>query len=90
MRKIRIFGHISLAGVIAPPGDSDFANGGWSAPCRTPAGATGLAETQGKGFFSDHADPRELALVSTKAMSTGVLMNTYRHVGAAKPSGGGS
>ena len=34
MRKIRIFEHISLDGVIAPGGrndDSDFANGGWTA-----------------------------------------------------------
>jgi dihydrofolate reductase len=37
---------------------------------------------RGKRFFSDSADPRELALVSTKAASTGVLMNTYRHVGS--------
>ena len=50
MRKIRIFEHISLDGVIAPPEDSDFANGGWSAPYRTPAGAAALAETQGKSF----------------------------------------
>jgi len=35
---------------------------------------------RGKRFFSDSADPRELALVSTKTASTGVLMNTYRHV----------
>ena len=188
MRKIRIFEHISLDGMIAPPGDSDFANGEWQAPYRTPAGAAALAEAQGgsfdlllgrrtydlwagywpkmkeglfagpinaatkyvathrpdslgwgpakdlgadiiagvrrvksedgpdlivwgsstltsvlleqglveelvlvvypvllgqgKRFFSDRADPRELALVSTKATSTGVLINTYRHVGA--------
>jgi dihydrofolate reductase len=36
----------------------------------------------GKRFFSDSADPRELALVSTKATSSGVLMNTYRYVGS--------
>jgi len=36
---------------------------------------------RGKRFFSDSADPRELAFVSTKVTSTGVLMNTYRHVG---------
>jgi dihydrofolate reductase len=36
---------------------------------------------KGKRFFSDNADPRELALVSTKAASSGVLMNTYRPVG---------
>jgi dihydrofolate reductase len=190
MRKIRIFEHTSLDGVIAPPGDSDFANGGWSAPYRTVAGAAALAERQGKGFdlllgrrtydlwanfwpkvnegpfaeslnaatkyvathrpdslgwgpvkdlgadivqgvrgvkskdgpdliiwgsstltsvlleqglvdeivllvypvllgagtrfFSDNADPRELALVSTKATSTGVLINTYRHIGSLR------
>jgi len=37
---------------------------------------------QGKRFFSDIAHPRELALVSTKAISTGVLINTYQHIGA--------
>ena len=37
---------------------------------------------RGKRFFSDSADPRELALVSTKAMSSGVLMNVYQHVGS--------
>ena len=188
MRKIKIMEHVSLDGVISPPGDSDFAHGGWSAPYRIPAGAAALAEAQGpdfdlllgrrtydlwadfwpkvkggpfadglnaatkyvathrpeslgwgpvgdlgtdvmagirrvkstdgpdlivwgsstltsvlleqglvdevvllvypvllgqgKHFFSDRADPRELALVSTKATSTGVLINTYRHVGS--------
>ena len=193
MRKIRIFEHISLDGVIAPGGpndDSDYANGGWTAPFRSPAGAQAVAEAQGdrfdlllgrrtydlwarywptiktgpfadrfnaatkyvathrpdtlkwgpakplgadiiagirrvqsqdgpdllvwgsstltsllleqgmvdevvlfvypvllglgKRFFSDSADPRELALVSTKATSTGVLINTYRHVGSLR------
>ena len=37
---------------------------------------------RGKRFFSDSADPRELALVSTKAAPTGVLINTYRYVGS--------
>jgi dihydrofolate reductase len=192
MRKIRIFEHISLDGVISPhkrnEGDDDFANGGWTAPYRSPAGAEALAEAQGKGFdlllgrrtydlwasywpkvtsgpfaaglnaatkyvathrpeslgwgpigdlgadilaavrrvksqdgpdlimwgsstltsvlleqalvdevvlivypvllgrgirfFSETADPRELALVSTKATSTGVSINTYRHIGS--------
>jgi dihydrofolate reductase len=186
MRKIRIFEHTSLDGVISPPEDSVFADGGWSAPYRTPAGAAALAERQGKSFdlllgrrtydqwagfwpkvkdgpfadglnaatkyvathrpeslewgpvgdlgadimegirdikskdgpdlivwgsttlttvlleqglvdevvlivypvllgrgkrfFSDSADPRELAFVSSKATPSGVLMNTYRHV----------
>ena len=190
MRKIRIFEHISLDGVIQPGGqneDSDYAHGGWTAPYRTPAGAAAVAEAQGttfdlllgrrtydlwagywpkvtsgpfadgfnaatkyvathrpeslewgpvgdlgadimegirgikskdgpdlivwgsstltsvllgqglvdevvlavipvllgggKRFFSDSADPRELALVSTKATPTGALLNTYRYVG---------
>jgi RibD C-terminal domain len=36
----------------------------------------------GKRFFSDKTHPCELALVSTKAASSGVLMNTYRYVGS--------
>jgi len=186
-RKLRIFEHISLDGVIAPPGESDFAQGGWSTPYRSPGGAEALAEVQGsridlllgrrtydlwagywpkvkggpfadglnaatkyvathrpdslgwgpakalgadivagvrsiksqggpdlivwgsstltsvlleqglvdevvlivypvllgrgKRCFSDTADPRELALVSTKSTPTGVLLNTYRYVG---------
>jgi dihydrofolate reductase len=39
---------------------------------------------QGKRFFSERADPRELALVSTKATPSGVLLNTYRHVGSLR------
>jgi dihydrofolate reductase len=193
MRKIRIFAHISLDGVISPGGpndDSDYAHGGWSAPFRSAAGAAKLAEAQdknfdlllgrrtydlwaafwpkmkgapfadglnaarkyvathrpdgltwgpveqlgadtineirriksqdgpdlivwgsstltsvlleqglvddvvlmvypvllglGKRFFSESADPRELAFVSTKASPTGVLINTYRHVGSLR------
>ncbi len=193
MKKIRIFAHISLDGVISPGGpneNSDYANGGWTAPYRSPAGAAAVAEAQGKSFdlllgrrtydlwsgfwpkapkspiadglnaamkyvathrpeslewgpvgdlgadimdgirglksndgpdvivwgsstltsvlleqglvdevvlavypvllgrgkrfFSDNVNPRELAFVSSKATSTGVLINTYRHVGALK------
>jgi dihydrofolate reductase len=50
MRKIRIMEHVSMDGVISPPGDSDFAQGGWSAPYRTPAGAAALVEAQGTSF----------------------------------------
>jgi len=39
---------------------------------------------RGKRCFSDSADPRELALVSSKAMPSGVLINTYRHVGSLR------
>ena len=53
MRRIRVFAHISLDGVISPGGlneDSDYAHGEWTAPYRTPAGAAAVAEAQGKGF----------------------------------------
>lgn len=40
---------------------------------------------RGKRFFSDNADPRELAFLSTKVTSTGVLINTYRHLGSLRP-----
>ncbi len=36
---------------------------------------------RGKRLFSDKVDARELALVGTKATPTGVLINTYRHIG---------
>jgi len=39
---------------------------------------------QGKRLFSDTAAARELALVSTKATPTGLLMNTYRYVGSLR------
>ena len=39
---------------------------------------------RGKRIFSDRIDARELAFVSTKATPTGVLLNTYRYVGALR------
>lgn len=39
---------------------------------------------RGKRCFSDGADPREFAFVSTRTTPTGVLLNTYRHVGSLK------
>lgn len=188
MRKIRIFEHISLDGVIEHEGD--YAYGAWTAPYRSPAGLAAVIEAHGTGFdlllgrrtydiwadywpkagkspmadalnaatkyvathtpdslgwrpvkdlgadiiegvrgikskdgpdlivwgsstltsvllgqglveevvlfvypvllgrgkriLSDRVDARELALVSTKATSSGVLMNTYRHVGSLR------
>lgn len=54
MRKIRIFEHVSLDGVISPGergeyGD-DFAHGGWTAPYRSPGGAALVLEAQGPRF----------------------------------------
>ena len=39
---------------------------------------------KGKRFLSDKVAPRELSLASTKTASTGVLINTYRYVGALR------
>jgi len=39
---------------------------------------------RGKRCFSDSADRRELSLVSTKGTPSGVLINTYRHVGSLR------
>lgn len=39
---------------------------------------------RGKRFFSDSAEPSELALVSTKVTSTGVFINKYRYVGSLR------
>lgn len=38
----------------------------------------------GKRFFSEGAEARELALMSTKAAASGVLLNTYRPVGSLR------
>ena len=40
---------------------------------------------RGKRFFSVIADPCELTFVSSKVTSTGVLINTYWHVGSLRP-----
>lgn len=50
MRQVKIFAHMSADGIIQPPGNDAWANGGWSAPYRSPAGAQNLAEAQGKDF----------------------------------------
>jgi dihydrofolate reductase len=52
VRKVRIFEHISLDGVIQSGGDrdGDFPYGDWSAPYRSPVGAQALAEEQGERY----------------------------------------
>jgi dihydrofolate reductase len=39
---------------------------------------------RGKRFFTDGAAPCELAFVGTQTTPTGVLLNTYRYVGAVR------
>lgn len=48
MRKIRIFEHISLDGVIEH--DENYVYGAWTAPYRTPAGMAMLLEAYGTSF----------------------------------------
>jgi dihydrofolate reductase len=48
MRKIRIFEHISLDGVIEHDGDYEYS--AWTTPYRSPAGAGLLFEAYGPGF----------------------------------------
>lgn len=48
MRKIRIFEHISLDGVIEH--DGDYTYGAWTTPYRSPAGAAMLLEAYGPSF----------------------------------------
>jgi dihydrofolate reductase len=48
MRKIRIFEHISLDGVIEH--DDGYAYGAWTAPYRRPGGMSLVLEAQGTGF----------------------------------------
>ena len=51
MRKLRIFEHISLDGVIQVSNcDDDFPYGDWTAPYRTPAGADAVVAAQGEEF----------------------------------------
>ena len=53
MRKIRIFEHISLDGVIqvsGGPGENDFQYGDWTAPYRTPTGLAAILAAQGGSF----------------------------------------
>ena len=53
MRKLRIFEHISLDGIIqirAPGEDGDFPYGDWTAPYRTPAGRDTVLAMYGESF----------------------------------------
>ena len=53
MRKLRIFEHISLDGVIqvsGGPGEGDFPFGDWTAPYRTPAGLAMMVAAYGGSF----------------------------------------
>jgi dihydrofolate reductase len=50
MRKIRVFEHISLDGMIEGEGNDEYALGGWMAPYRNPDGAAAVAAAQGTGF----------------------------------------
>jgi len=53
MRKLRMFEHISLDGVIqvrAPGEDDEYPYGDWTAPYRTPAGRDAVLAAYGQSF----------------------------------------
>jgi dihydrofolate reductase len=50
MRKIRIFEHISLDGVIQSSGEDNFPYENWTVPYRTPAGLATLVERYGERY----------------------------------------
>jgi dihydrofolate reductase len=53
MRKLKVFAHISLDGVIQVRGageDGDFPHGDWTAPYRTPAGRDVILALHGERF----------------------------------------
>lgn len=52
MRKLRIFEHMSLDGVIQMPGNTveAYVHGDWTAPYRTPDGLARMVELHGEGF----------------------------------------
>jgi dihydrofolate reductase len=50
MRKIRIFEHISLDGVIQSSGEDNFPYENWTTPYRTPAGLATLVEKYGEHY----------------------------------------
>ncbi len=119
MRKLKIFEHISLDGVIQHSADNcDFPYSDWTAPYRTPAGRDavlaayglilsgsstltstllehGLADEvvvlvypvllgKGKRIFAEGTPPRAFDLATTKALSSGILINAYKAAGPLK------
>lgn len=50
MRKLKIFEHITLDGVIQHSDDSGFPYGDWTAPYRSAAGRSAIADVQGERF----------------------------------------
>jgi dihydrofolate reductase len=50
MRKLTIFEHISLDGVIQSSGEDGFPYNDWTAPYRTPAGLKEILAVQGERF----------------------------------------
>src|ERR1700744_3749608 len=50
MRKLRLFEHMSLDGVIQSSGEDDFAYENWTVPYRTPAGRDVLFAAHGERF----------------------------------------
>jgi dihydrofolate reductase len=120
MRKLKIFEHISLDGVIQVRGsgeDGDYPYGDWTAPYRSPAGRDAILAAHGESFdlllgrrtydlwsgfwpkalsspMSDGLNaatkyiathrPASFELASTKALSSGIVINAYKVAGPLK------
>ena len=92
MRKLKIIEHISLDGVIQHSADDD------GFPYSTLTSTLlehGLADEvllvvypvllgTGKRFFAEGASPRSFELVSTQAMPSGNIINSYNVAGPLK------
>jgi dihydrofolate reductase len=50
MRKLKIFEHVTLDGVIQHSDDGGFPYGDWTAPYRSAAGRSAIADVQGERF----------------------------------------
>jgi hypothetical protein len=99
MRKLRILEHISLDGVIqvrSSGEDGDDPYGDRTAPYHSPAGRDAVLAAQGesfvypvllgkgKRFFAEGTPPRAFELASTKALSSGIVINAYKAAGPLK------
>ena len=81
MRKLRIFEHISLDGVIevsGGAGDDDFPYGDWTAPYRTPEGFAMVTAMYGE-TFDLLLGRRTRSILSCWAKGSAFLRRELRH-----------
>jgi hypothetical protein len=92
MRKLRIFAHISLDGVIQNSDENGFPYADWTGPYRGPEGRDALLAVEGerfdllllgtgKRFFAEGTPAQSLKPSSTQTTPTGLVLNTYTVTG---------